>query len=122
VQSVLQNTKNPLGRLERLAVPSAEGIDFYDINDIIFMKADDCYTHIFLTNQQPKLVTKVLKDFDELLADSGFCRVHNSFLINLKHVKSYVRGEGGYVILTGNHHVDISRRRKEEFLSQVKIF
>lgn len=121
VQSVVQNTKNPLGDLERVAVPSGTGIDFFDIKDIIFMKADDCYTRIQLVNGQSILVTKVLKDFEELLTDSGFCRVHNSFLINLRHVKSYVRGEGGYVILTGNHHVDISRRRKELFLSQVKL-
>ena len=121
VQSVVQNVINPLGKLERLAVPSSTGIDFFNIQDIIYLKADDCYTRIYLVNVQSILVTKVLKDFEDLLTDSGFCRVHNSFLINLRHVKSYVRGEGGYVILTGNHHVDISRRRKELFLSQVKL-
>lgn len=121
VQSVLQNSRNPLGRLDRIAVPSTEGIDFFDINDIIFLKADDCYTQMHLVNQSVKLISKVLKDFEELLSDSGFCRVHNSYLINLKHVRRYIRGEGGYVILTGNHHIDVSRRRKEEFLTRVKL-
>lgn len=117
VQSILQNSQHKSGRIERLAVPSTDGIDFIDVRDIIYCKADSCYTYIYLTNHQTKLVTKILKDFEDMLTDSGFCRVHHSFLINLSHVKNYVRGEGGYVILTENHHVDISRRKKDEFLS-----
>lgn len=120
VQSVLHNTQQGSGRIERLAVPSTEGIDFFDVKDIIFCKADSCYTHIYFTHHQTKIVTRVLKDFEDLLSESGFCRVHNSFLINLSHVKRYIRGEGGYAILTDDHHVDISRRRKEEFLSLLK--
>ena len=117
LQSVFHNTQQTSGRIERLAVPSTEGIEFFDVKDIIFCKADSCYTHVYLTDRQNKIVTRVLKDFEDLLSESGFCRVHNSFLINLTHVKRYVRGEGGYAILTDDHHVDISRRRKEEFLS-----
>jgi two-component system LytT family response regulator len=117
LQSVLHNVQHNAGRIERVAVPSTEGIDFFETSDITFCKADDCYTVLHLVNGQTKTVTRTLKDFENLLAESGFCRVHNSYLINLRHVKRYVRGEGGYVILTGDHHVDISRRRKEEFLS-----
>ncbi|WP_276374589.1 LytTR family DNA-binding domain-containing protein [Chryseolinea sp. H1M3-3] len=117
VQSALHNAQHKSGSIDRVAVPSAEGIDFFDVRDIVFCKADSCYTMIYLTNRKTKLVTRVLKDFEDLLSESGFCRVHNSFLINLRHVKRYVRGEGGYVILTDDHHVDISRRRKDEFLS-----
>jgi two-component system LytT family response regulator len=119
VQSVLHNVQNKSGNIEKVAVPSSEGIDFFDVKDIIFCEADSCYTIIHLTYKKTKLVTRVLKDFEELLSESGFCRVHNSFLINIHHVKRYVRGEGGYVILTDDHHVDISRRRKEEFLSML---
>lgn len=117
VQSALHNAQHRSGSIERVAVPSAEGIDFFDTKDIVFCKADSCYTMIYLANRKTKLVTRVLKDFEDLLSESGFCRVHNSFLINLRHVKRYVRGEGGYVILSDDHHVDISRRRKDEFLS-----
>lgn len=119
LQSALHNAQLHSGRLEKLAVPSSDGIDFLDVRDIIFCKADGCYTHIHLVNRQTKVVTKVLKEFEDILAESGFCRVHNSFLINLSHVKRYVRGEGGYAIMTDNHHVDISRRRKDEFLSSL---
>lgn len=118
IQSALHNNARlKSGVIERVAVPSADGIDFFEIKDIIFCKADGCYTIIYLKGKQQKIVTRVLKDFEDFLSESGFCRVHNSFLINLRHVRRYIRGEGGYVIMTDDHHVDISRRRKDEFLS-----
>jgi len=116
-QSVLNNIQFNHGRIERLAVPSQEGIDFYNTEEIIYCKADGSYTRVILKSNQEVLVTKNLKDFESMLCESGFCRVHHSYLINLRHVKKYIKGEGGYVILSENHHVDISRRKKEEFLS-----
>lgn len=119
VQSVLHHTQRRDGRIERVAIPGTDGIDLFNTQEIIYCEADSSYTKIHLTNGQTKTVTRVLKDFEELLSESGFCRVHHSFLVNLAHVKRYVKGEGGYAILTGDHHVDISRRKKEEFLSQL---
>ncbi|WP_373516917.1 LytR/AlgR family response regulator transcription factor, partial [Pricia sp.] len=69
--------------------------------------------------KQKQVISKNLKDFENLLSGSGFCRVHNSHLINLSHVKKYIKGDGGYVILTDDHHVDISRRRKDAFLGML---
>lgn len=117
-QSMLHNVERHTdGAITRLAVPSAEGIDFFNTSEIIFCRAEGNYTSVCLTQARKKLITKNLKDFENILSDSGFCRVHHSFLINLKHVQRYVRGEGGYVILTEGHHADISRRKKEEFIN-----
>ena len=116
-QAMLNNIRLKSGSVEKLAVPSPEGLDFFDTQDIIFCKADGSYTEIILQNNKHVLVSKNLADFENLLTMSGFCRVHHSYLVNLKHVQKYVKGEGGYVILTDNHMVDISRRKKEEFLS-----
>ncbi|HKH63062.1 MAG TPA: LytTR family DNA-binding domain-containing protein [Flavitalea sp.] len=92
-------------------------IDFFNTSDIIYCKAEGSYTTLVLKDKQNCLVSKNLKDFENLLAESGFCRVHHSYLINLSHVQKYIKGEGGYVLLTEGHHVDISRRKKDEFLS-----
>ena len=119
IQSALHNATIHRGNLEQIAVSSTDGIDFFPVNDIIFCKADSCYTRVQLTNNQEKVVTRVLKDFEDFLSESGFCRVHNSYLINIRHVKRYVRDDGGYVVLTDGHKVDISRRRKDEFLSML---
>lgn len=116
-QSVLNNVQHKAGRIERLAVPSIEGIDFFDTTDIIFCKADGAYTSIYMSGKGPKLVSRNLKDFEHMLSESGFCRVHHSYLINISHVQKYIKGEGGYVEMSDGHVVDVSRRRKEEFLS-----
>lgn len=115
-QSVLNNINFKSGKIKKLAIPTAEGIDFFKIADIIYCGADGSYTVLHCINKQKQLISKNLKDFENLLSNSGFYRVHKSSLINLKHVKKYIRGEGGYVILTDDHHISISRRRKEAFL------
>jgi len=115
-QSVLNNIQRKGGRIERLAVPTYEGIDFFNTDDIIFCKADGSYTQVVQKNKISIIISRNLKDFESLLSDSGFCRVHHSYLINMRHVLKYIKGEGGYVLMTENHHVDISRRKKEEFL------
>lgn len=116
-QSVLNNIQYRARKIERLAVPTLEGIEFFETDDIIYCQADGNYTRLFLKDSPSKLISKNLKDFENLLTASGFCRVHHSSLINMKHIRKYVKGEGGYVILTNDYHVDISRRKKEEFLS-----
>ncbi|NJO01928.1 MAG: DNA-binding response regulator, partial [Bacteroidia bacterium] len=115
-QSVLNNVQHKSGKIDRLAVPSAEGIDFLNIDEIVYCEADGSYTIIYFVNALKKLICRNLKDFENILAESGFFRVHHSFLINIRHIQKYIKGEGGYVIMTGNYHIDISRRRKEEFL------
>jgi len=115
-QAILHNARQRGSRIERLAVPTGEGIEFFNTADIIYCEADGSYTTLHLCNGPTTLVSRNLKDFENLLGDSGFSRVHHSFLININHVQKYVKGEGGYVVMTGDHHVDISRRRKEDFL------
>lgn len=118
-QSVLNNIQYRARKIERLAVPTLEGIEFFPTDDIIYCQADGNYTTLFLKNKQQILISRNLKDFENLLVESGFCRVHHSYLINMVHIQKYVKGEGGYVVLTAGFHVDISRRKKEEFLSML---
>jgi two-component system LytT family response regulator len=116
-QSLLTNIRQNAGKIEKLAVPSSEGIDFFNTEDIIYCKADGSYTSIVMIGGRQVLVCKNLKDFEHLLGESGFIRIHHSYIVNSSHVLKYIKGDGGYVILTENHHVDVSRRKKEEFLS-----
>lgn len=118
-QSVLNNISQRSGKIEKLAVPTSDGIDFYRTEDIIYCDADGHYTTLYLVGQQKEVVSKNLKDFESLLSGSGFFRVHNSSLVNMRHIRKYVRGEGGYVILSEDHHVTVSRRRKDAFLNML---
>ena len=101
----------------KIAVPTNEGLEFIIIKNIVRIESSSSYSRIYLVNGQSLFVTRLLKDFEELLAPYRFFRVHNSHLINLSYIRKYIRGEGGQVMLENGDMVDVSRRKKEEFLS-----
>ena len=73
-----------------------------------------------LTAKKTVTVSKPLLEYDQILKDTSFLRIHKSFLINLHHVKEYHRGEGGTVIMSNNAEIEVSRRKKEQFLMKIK--
>ena len=118
-QSMLRNVKCMPGNIGKLAISNMDGIIFLETERIIFCRAEGNYTKIYLTGKQTHLVTKKLKQFENMLSESGFCRVHHASVINLNHVQKYVKGESCHVVLTDGYRVDVSRRRKEAFLSML---
>ena len=101
----------------KIAVPTSEGLEFITIRNIIRIESSSNYSKVFLANKQPILVTRLLKDFEDILLPHHFFRVHHSHLVNLQYITRYIRGEGGQVVLENGDVVDVSRRKKEEFLS-----
>ena len=101
----------------KIAVPTNEGLEFIVIKNIVRIESSASYSRIFLVNGQSIVVTRLLKDFEEILAAYRFFRVHNSHLINLSYIRKYIRGEGGQVMMENGDLVDVSRRKKEEFIS-----
>jgi two-component system LytT family response regulator len=120
-RTMFRNINTKAGAFERLAVPTMNGLEFLKTEDIIFCEADGNYTLLHLKARQQLLVSKTLKDFETMLEDSGFCRVHHSYLINLTHILKYEKGEGGTVLLTDNHFIDVSRRKKDELLRRIHV-
>lgn len=114
--AMLNNIRYQSGRIEKIAVPTLEGINFFNIEDIIYCESEGSYTRLILINNKTELVSRHLKEFEEMLVPSGFCRIHHSFMVNLKHVLQYFKGEGGHVLLTGGYHLAVSRRKKDGFL------
>jgi two-component system LytT family response regulator len=102
---------------EQIALSSSEGFVFIKLSDLIYCKGDGAYTYFFLRNDEKITVSKNIGEFEPLLAPRGFFRVHKSYLINLSEMKRYVRGEGGYVVMSNGQIVDVSKRRKEAFLA-----
>jgi two-component system LytT family response regulator len=96
----------------RIAVPSFDGLQMINVADIIKCTASESYTQIFLQNGNKIMVSRILKEYDDLLSEMNFFRVHNSCLINLAHVVKYIKGDGGYVIMTDGESVEVSRRKK----------
>jgi two-component system, LytTR family, response regulator len=106
----------------KLCIPSLKGFQVIDMEDIIYCEASGNYTNFQLTNHPPICASKPIHDYEELLADCNFVRIHKSFVVNLQHIKEYVRGEGGTVIMSNGHEVEVSRRKKEILMVKMKAF
>jgi len=104
----------------RLCLPTMKGFMVLKLDDIIYCEAERSYTVFHLEGNKTVTVSKPLLDYDTLLKDTSFLRVHKSFLINLNHVKEYQRGEGGLVIMSDNAEIEVSRRKKDQFLMKIK--
>ncbi len=119
--ALFHNLKLVRNELKKITLPTSTGLTVVPVKDIIYCEGDANYTHFFLTSGGKMLVVKTLKEYEELLADCGFFRVHKSHLINMHHVKSYARGEGGSVIMSDGAVLDVSRRKKDEFLKKLEM-
>ena len=102
--------------VKKIAIPDQEGVAIVEISDIIRCQADSNYTLIFLKDGSKLVSTKTLKEYNNLLDEAVFKRVHNSFLININHIKKYIKGDGGQVVMSDDSIVEVSRRRKNDLL------
>ena len=119
LEKMLRGFMSDLSNSYKLALPTLDGLVFVNIKDVLYCEAMSNYT-VFHTGDGKKFtVARSLKEYEGLLAEHNFFRIHNSYLINLREVKKYVRGEGGYVILHNDVSLDVSKRRKEAFLNRV---
>lgn len=104
----------------KITIPQQDGFEVINTSDILYCKADDNYTEIYLNTNKKKLVSKTLKYFEEALNDSSFARVHKSYLVNVNEIVKYVKGKGGSVVLSNGKQVMVSASRKAELLSYFK--
>jgi len=102
---------------DRVALPTMEGLQIIPSDEIYYCESDGGYTHFYLTNGKTVLISKTLKEVEEVLESKGFCRVHHGYLINLRYVHRYLRGDGGEVVMANNKTLPVSRNKKQEFLN-----
>lgn len=113
IETFLHNVRH-LGNPQKLklCIHSVKGFEVLDIKDIMYCEAHGNYTNFHFTNRSMICASKPIHEYEALLEDSQFIRVHKSYLVNIEYIKEYVRGEGGSVILTGGQQVEVSRRKK----------
>lgn len=105
--------------MKKIAIPTLEGLLFFNLGDIVNLEAQSNYTSIHFINHPHLVASKTLKSIEELLPAEMFFRPHHSHIINLKYVKRYIRGDGGQIEMENGHYVDVSRRKKDEFLKMM---
>ncbi|MGC4234040.1 MAG: LytTR family DNA-binding domain-containing protein [Niabella sp.] len=106
---------------KKIIVPTVNGFELLPVIDILRCQSEINYTTIFLKDKQKLVVAKTLKEFEDMLGDYNFFRVHNSHLVNLSYIKSYQKGKGGSVVLTDGTAIEVSSRRKDEFLGKMSL-
>ena len=105
---------------QKIALPTMEGLQLIAIDTIISCTSERNYTIIYLKEKQKMVISRPLKEMEELLEDHSFLRVHHSYLVNLKEISKYIRGEGGYLLMSDGSVVDISRSKKELLVSKLQ--
>lgn len=123
VSALLYNLQKPyMPQDMKLCIASVKGFQVIELKDILYCEASGSYTNIYFADQRYVCSAKTILEYDNLLTDAGFIRIHKSFLINLIHIKEYIRGEGGAVLLSNGKEVEVSRRKKDVFLQKMKEF
>ena len=119
LEYLLENIHNQNNNFPNIALPTLGGLEMVKADHIIHGEADSNYTRLFMEDGGTILISKTLKEVESMLENHNCIRIHNSHLINLLHLKRYVRGDGGYVILSNGKSVNVSRSKKDELLRKL---
>jgi two-component system, LytTR family, response regulator len=119
IDILLKKLYQPATAIGKIALPTMEGLQMIPVDSVISCAAENNYTIFFLKKQPKIIVSRILKEVEEMLEDHSFARVHNSYIVNLNEIEKYVRGEGGYLIMSDGSSVDVSRSRKESLLKRL---
>jgi two-component system LytT family response regulator len=121
VDTLLYNLQQQNKLDKKIGIASVSGYEFVDTKDIIWCNSDGNYTTFHLTNKSKVISSRSLGFYEELLSASHFCRIHHSILVNLQLVKSYLKGKGGSVVMADGTSLEISQRRKTDFLAKFHV-
>ena len=120
LQLLMQKLQQPTNPVNKIALPTLEGLKMIQVDSILYCESDSNYTTFFLKSKQKIIVSRTLKEMEELLIDYSFARVHNSYLVNLSEVDKYIKGEGGYVVLNDGSTINVSASRKKLLLAKLQ--
>lgn len=116
IEKLLKIFGKPTIKKEKVALPIDGKIQMIPFASIIYCESESNYTYIYLADNKKVLLSKTLKDIEKFLDHPDFFRVQNSFLVNLNHIKEYIRGEGGELIMSNGDEVRVSRNKKEQLM------
>jgi len=108
------------GQDQKIGIAMSDKIVFINFRDIIYCEASGAYTHVFLTDGQKLVSSKALGEFETQLGPNKFFRIHHHYLINLNQVKEFQRNDGGYVVMRNNNELEVSQRKRKDFLEAIQ--
>jgi two-component system, LytTR family, response regulator len=121
LEMLLQKLKNPIVPVNKIAIPTMEGFQLLAVESIISCESQGNYTHLFLKDKRKIIASRNLKDIEELLEGNPFLRVHHSHIVNINEVEKYIKGEGGYLLMSDGSSINVSKSRKELLLKKFSM-
>ncbi|MEL6656294.1 MAG: LytTR family DNA-binding domain-containing protein [Bacteroidota bacterium] len=119
IQELIQHINLKQGE-KRIPFPMAEGVEFINTADIIRCESEGSYARIFYNAPKPLFIAKSLRQIEDLIDSNDFIRVHQSHLVNVRHILRYLKADGGQLVLSDNTHIPISRGKKDDWKDWVK--
>ena len=119
IQVMKQYASHP-NSFEKMSIAALDGIHFVKIRDIVRFEAEDNYTHIHLADGSKITASKTIKSYEDMLTPFNFYRVHKRHVINMNYMKRFVKGEGGYLVMEDDERIEVSRRRRPAFMTQLR--
>ena len=105
---------------QRIALPTLEGLEIFNLDDIMYCESDSNYTMFYLKNNSKFMVSRTIKEYEDILPEKQFVRIHKSYIINLLFVTKYIKGDGGDIVLSNGVCLPIARLRKDKLLEKLK--
>lgn len=119
IDALFDNMKATNAGSKRIGIHTVSGITYVPVSDIIRCESAINYTTVFMKDNKKLTVAKTLKEFEDMLVDYNFFRVHNSHLVNLAFIKQYHKGKGGYISMSDHSEIEVSTRRKDDLLKKL---
>lgn len=119
VDMLLKNIDRSIGD-RVIALPVSAGLELIHVNEIVVCESDSNYTTLHMRDEKRMVISRTLKEFEDLLGEQDFIRVHNSYLISKRHIRRYVKGEGGEAIMSNGMSIAVSRRKKQELMDALE--
>jgi two-component system, LytTR family, response regulator len=120
IHNTIVQLKDKTTGIQKIALPTNNGFELVEIDALIRLEAASNYTHFYMVGGKKMTISKTLKEYEELLDTDGFVRIHHSHIINMRYLKSFIKGKTATVIMTDGSELDIGATRKEYFLEKFK--
>lgn len=120
IEMLLHKLTHPTIAVNKIAIPAIEGLQMLFVENIISCSSESNYTVLHLKNKQKITASRTLKEIEEMLDDYSFLRVHHSYLVNLNEIEKYIKGDGGYLIMSDSSNIDVSRSRKDMLIKKLQ--
>jgi two-component system, LytTR family, response regulator len=121
LELLLQKLNHPSVPVNKIAIPTMEGFQLVPAESIISCESQSNYTYLFLKDKRKIIASRNLKEMEEMLEDYPFVRIHHSYIVNINEVEKYIKGEGGYLIMSDGSNINVSRSRKELLLKKLSL-